>query len=231
MTHQVTLTKQWGYWSKDGYELNNNTWGLHSATSGSQSTHYDGPSGPGIAWSSDWEWHGGENNVKSYVYGARQFDRPLVSDIKSLPTQVSWGYNRNDVRANVAYDIFTDPDKNHKNSSGQYELMIWLGVFGGVWPISEAKRPIARINICGYDWDVYFGYNHGGAMKVYSFLPVFGNISQFSADVKYFFDYLTHEHQFPAHEQHMLIYQFGTEAFTGGPASFIVPQFIADVKT
>lgn len=41
-------------------------------------------------------------------------------------------------------------------------------------------------------------------MKVYSFLPVFGNISQFSADVKYFFDYLTHEHQFPAHEQHML---------------------------
>ena len=125
MTHQVTLTKQWGYWSKDGYELNNNTWGLHQATSGSQSTHYDGPSGPGIAWSSDWEWRGGENQVKSYVYGARQFDRPLVKDIKSLPTQVSWGYNRSDIRANVAYDIFTDPDKNHKNSSGQYEVMIW----------------------------------------------------------------------------------------------------------
>lgn len=73
-----------------------------------------------------------------------------------------------------------------------------------VWPISEAKRPIARINICGYDWDVFFGYNHAGAMKVYSFLPVHGAIPQFTADVKYFFDYLTHEHRFPAHEQYML---------------------------
>jgi xyloglucan-specific endo-beta-1,4-glucanase len=41
-------------------------------------------------------------------------------------------------------------------------------------------------------------------MKVYSFLPVHGPIFQFSADVKYFFDYLTHEHQFPAQNQHML---------------------------
>ncbi|KAM0326980.1 hypothetical protein ACHAQA_006101 [Verticillium albo-atrum] len=230
INHQVTLTKQYGYWSEKGYELINNTWGLKDATSGAQSTHYDGPSGPGIAWSSDWEWQGGENNVKSYVYGARQFERRLVSDIVALPTEASWRYDRDDIRANVAYDIFTDTDKDHVNSSGEYELMIWLGRYGGVWPITEAKRPIGYVNICGYDWEVYFGYNHGGKMKVYSFLPAQGNIYDFRADVNLFFSYLTKQHQFPAHNQYMLVYQLGTEAFTGGPAQFVVPKFIADVK-
>lgn len=123
--HQVTLSKQWGYWSHGGYELNNNTWGQHQATGGSQVTHYDGPSGPGIAWSSDWEWHGGENEVKSYVYGARQFQRRPVDQIQSLPTSASWRYNTGNIRGNVAYDIFTDPDPNHANSSGEFEVMIW----------------------------------------------------------------------------------------------------------
>ncbi|EEY17203.1 endoglucanase-1 [Verticillium alfalfae VaMs.102] len=230
--HLIALATQYAYWSKDGYELINNTWGQDAATSGNQTTYYDGvPScGKGIAWSSDWEWQGGENNVKSFVYGARQFERRLVSDIHTLPTESQWHYDREDIRANVAYDIFTDTDKDHVNSSGEYELMIWLGRFGGVMPLTEAKRPIAHVNIAGYDWEVYFGYNHGGAMKVYSFLPAQGNIYDFRADVKLFFSYLTKEHQFPADKQYMLVYQLGTEAFTGGPAKFVVPKFIADVR-
>lgn len=127
-----------------------------------------------------------------------------------------------------------------------------MAVFGGVWPISEAKRPLARINICGYDWDVFFGYNHCGKMKVYSFLPAWGPIYDFNADVKFFFNYLVDYFRFPAHNQYMLgtscpalsrsslppdranahasaVYQLGTEAFTGGPATFEVPKFIADV--
>lgn len=71
-------------------------------------------------------------------------------------------------------------------------------------PLTEAKQPIAQVNIAGYDWEVYFGYNHGGAMKVYSFLPAQGNIYDFRADVKLFFSYLTKEHQFPAEKQYML---------------------------
>ncbi|KAL2760992.1 glycoside hydrolase family 12 protein [Sodiomyces alcalophilus JCM 7366] len=232
-THLRTLSAQWGYHAVNGYELNNNTWGLKNAVSGSQLTHYDGPApgGRGIAWSSDWEWRGGDHQVKSYVYGARQFDRPLLRDVVSLPVEVEWAYDTDRIRANVAFDFFTDPDRDHANSSGEYEVMIWLACYGGVWPISEAKRPIARVNIAGYDWDLHFGYNHGGKMKVFSFVPAGPNIHRFEADMKEFFDYLIYYHGFPDRDQHLLIYQFGTEAFTGGPAYFEVTRFIADVNT
>lgn len=125
--HLHTLSKQWGYHAVNGYELNNNTWGLRHAVSGNQRTHYDGPApgGRGIAWSSDWEWRGGEHQVKSYVYGARQFERPLLRDVVSLPVDVEWRYDTDEIRANVAFDFFTDPDREHKNSSGEYEVMIW----------------------------------------------------------------------------------------------------------
>jgi xyloglucan-specific endo-beta-1,4-glucanase len=123
--HLVTLTKQFGYHAENGYELNNNLWGMNSATSGSQATHYDGPSGPGIAWSSTWEWRGGEHEGKSYGYGARQFPRRLVSEISGLPTEAVWRYDGEGVRGNVCYDIFTHPEREHANSRGEYELMIW----------------------------------------------------------------------------------------------------------
>ncbi|MBE3044914.1 hypothetical protein IMZ48_20615 [Candidatus Bathyarchaeota archaeon] len=121
----ATLCEQYGYHSAEGYEILNNLWGQDSATSGSQCTYYLGPSGSGISWSSDWQWEGGENDVKSYVYVGREFERPLVSDISSLPTTVTWSYDTTDIRANVAYDIFTDTDPEHTHSSGEYELMIW----------------------------------------------------------------------------------------------------------
>ena len=121
----ATLCEQYGYHAAEGYELLNNLWGQDSATSGSQCTYYFGPSGSGISWGSDWQWEGGENEVKSYVYVGREFERPLVSDISSLPTTVTWSYDTTDIRANVAYDIFTDTDPEHTHSSGEYELMIW----------------------------------------------------------------------------------------------------------
>lgn len=79
-----------------------------------------------------------------------------------------------------------------------------LAKLGGVWPISESKAPIAHVEICGHQWEVHFGYNHGGAMKVYSFLPVNGPIQHFNADVKQFFNFLSHQFQFPQHNQYML---------------------------
>jgi xyloglucan-specific endo-beta-1,4-glucanase len=81
--------------------------------------------GDGVSLSSDWTWTGDQNTVKSYIYANKLFTRPLVSDIKGLPTTVEWSYNTTDIRANVAYDIFTDPDPEHPNYSGEYELMIW----------------------------------------------------------------------------------------------------------
>lgn len=121
----ATLCEQYGYHAAQGYELLNNLWGKDAATSGSQCTYYLGPSGSGISWSSTWTWQGAENNVKSYVYSGRQIQRKLVNSISSLPTTLKWSYDNTNIRANVAYDIFTHTDPEHANSSGDYELMIW----------------------------------------------------------------------------------------------------------
>lgn len=125
LAQEQTLCEKYDYYSTNGYELNNNLWGDGSATSGSQCTYYDGPASDGIAWHSTWTWEGGENDVKSYVYSGRQIQKKLVSQISSMPTTVEWSYDSDNIRCNVAYDLFTAADVNHDTSSGDYELMVW----------------------------------------------------------------------------------------------------------
>jgi xyloglucan-specific endo-beta-1,4-glucanase len=105
--------------------LNNNAWGKGSGQ-GSQCTHVDKMLNPGVAWHTEWNWSGGDNNVKSYPYSGRTLSsKKIVSSIGSMPTKAEWRYQGNNIRADVAYDIFTAADPNHDTSSGDYELMIW----------------------------------------------------------------------------------------------------------
>ena len=123
---QKTLCEQYGYWSANGYEINNNLWGKGAASSGSQCTYVENSSGSGVQWRSTWTWNGAPDNVKSYVYSGRQVQKGRkIDSINSMQTSISWNYNTDSVRANVAYDIFTAADPNHANSSGDFELMIW----------------------------------------------------------------------------------------------------------
>lgn len=231
----ISLCTQYAYYAANGYEILNNLWGKDSASSGSQCTYYEGATGSGssagVKWSTTWTWTGAENNVKSYPYVGRILPKGItVATAKTMLTEVQWSYNTTaNVRANVAYDIFTAADPNHVNSSGDYELMIWLGRLGGVWPISEKGAPIATVTIAGYNFELYFGYN--GSMKVYSFVRAGNDITSFKADVKLFFDYLTKNYQYPQSTQNLIVYQIGTEAFTGGPAKFSVPNFSAAYTT
>ena len=90
-------------------------------------------------------------------------------------------------------------------------------------------------------------------MRVYSFVPPSGTVKEFSADVKEFYKYLEQKYQFPSSKQNVIgefsptrqhsqcnsrwlanlrthpVFQIGSEAFTGGPATFTVSQFSADV--
>ena len=125
LAQTTALCDLYAYHAANGYEVLNNLWGRDTATSGSQCTYFKGTSGSGIAWSSTWSWQGAENNVKSYAYAGRQFTRTLISQISSLPTTMNWSYNTSNIRANVAYDLFTSTNQTHVNSSGDYELMIW----------------------------------------------------------------------------------------------------------
>lgn len=123
----ASLCGQYSYYAANGYEFNNNNWGKGSASSGSQCTTVESTSDSAIKWSTTWNWHGGQDNVKSYANVGKLFARGLkMNNIKSMPTSIQWDYQpRNGVRANVAYDIFTAADLNHDKSSGDYELMVW----------------------------------------------------------------------------------------------------------
>ena len=123
---QMALCGLYDYWSGNGYELLNNLWGKDTATSGSQCTYLDGASNNNIQWRTTWTWQGGQNNVKSYPYVGRQVPKGTkISAVTKMPTTVTWNYDNENIRANVAYDVFTAEDLNHVNSSGDYELMIW----------------------------------------------------------------------------------------------------------
>lgn len=222
---QKTLCAQYDYWSGYGYEMLNNLWGKDAASSGSQCTYLNGASNSGVQWSSTWTWQGAPDNVKSYVYVGRQVTRGRkISQINSMPTSISWRYNTENIRANVAYDVFTAADPNHANSSGDFELMIWLARLGNVYPIGQKST---TVNIGGKNWDLWEGYN--GSMKVFSFIAQ-GTTYSWSGDAKQFFNWLQQNKGYPASQQNLIVYQVGTEAFTGGPATFTVSQFSASVN-
>ncbi|KAH7316900.1 endoglucanase [Stachybotrys elegans] len=216
-----TLCEQYGYHSSNGYEFNNNMWGSGSGQ-GSQCTTVNYSSGSGVSWRVEWNWSGGQNNVKSYPYSGRQLSQKrIVSQIGSLPTSTSWNYQGNNIRANVAYDLFTASDPNHSTSSGDYELMIWLGRLGDVYPIGNQ---VGTANVAGQQWNLYYGYN--GNMQVYSFVAP-NQVNSFSGDVKQFFDYLASNRNYPASSQYLITYQFGTEPFTGSNAVFTASSWSA----
>ncbi|KAK1828644.1 endoglucanase [Podospora conica] len=222
--HLQSLCDLYAYWSNDKYELLNNLWGKDTATSGSQCTYLDGTANDGMQWSTTWTWNGSPDSVKSYPYAGRKVAKGrTIASIRTMPTSVTWKYDRTDIRANVAYDVFTAKDAYRDNTAGDYELMIWLARYGGIYPIGQL---FGQVNLAGRTWDLWTGYN--GKMRVYSFLPPSGDIRDFSCDVKDFYNYLEEKHAFPAKEQNVIVYQIGTEAFTGGPATFTATKFNAE---
>lgn len=64
--------------------------------------------------------------------------------------------------------------------------MVWLGVFGGVSPLSANGypfTPVATVTIGGTIFDLAYGLN--GSVKVYSFVARGGAATNFSADLVY----------------------------------------------
>ncbi|KAK3985047.1 glycoside hydrolase family 12 protein [Cladorrhinum sp. PSN332] len=222
---QRTLCNLYDYWSGNGYELLNNLWGKDTATSGSQCTYLTSSSNSGISWSTTWTWAGGPDSVKSYVYSGKQITKGrTIQSISSMPSSVSWRYNTENMRANVAYDIFTAADPNHVNSFGDYEVMIWLARLNNVYPIGS---DMGIRSIGGKSYNLWTGMN--GNMKVFSFVAV-GNQYDWNGDAKLFFNYLSDNEGYPASQQNLIVYQFGTEAFVGGPATMTVSRFSASVN-
>ncbi|KAI8625018.1 endoglucanase [Xylariaceae sp. FL1651] len=218
------LCGQYDYYSANGYYFNNNAWGS-SAGTGSQCTYVDKLLNPGVAWHSQWNWAGGDNNVKSYPYSGRTLaSKKLVSNIGSIPTKAEWRYLGDNIRADVAYDLFTAANPNHDPSSGDYELMVWLARKGGVYPIGSSQ---GYVTVAGQSWELFVGYN--GATKVFSFVAP-NEIATFESDIKPFFTYITNSQGFPASQQYLITFQFGSEPFTGQNSRFDVWYWYGEVN-
>lgn len=126
------LCSQYAHYSSEGHEFNNNVWGK-DAGSGSQCTYVDTAALDGSSWHSTWSWSGSDDDVKAYPYSGLELgEKLLLDDIKSMPSTTTWGYEGTDIRANVAYDLFTASDPNHDTGSGEFELMIWYVVTAGI---------------------------------------------------------------------------------------------------
>ncbi|KAG5659487.1 hypothetical protein KAF25_002046 [Fusarium avenaceum] len=219
-----SLCDRYSYYSNAGYEFNNNRWGQDSG-SGSQCTYIDWSNSNGAGWHVDWNWSGGQDNVKAYPNSALQLNtKRLLSSISNMQSAAAWSYSGTNIRANVAYDLFTAADPKHSTSSGDYELMIWLARYGGVQPIGSRQ---GNVNVEGRTWELWVGMN--GSMKVFSFVAA-NPVNNFNSDVKQFYNYLANTQGFPISKQYLLTFQFGTEPFTGSNAKLTVTNFNAHVN-
>lgn len=118
-------------------------------------------------------------------------------------------YTGTNMVADVSYDLWLAPSVGAANT---YEIMIWLGSYGGAGPISSTgSTPLATPTIAGTKWKLFKGPN--GSVTVFSFIAP-ANIGDFSGDLKAFFDYLTSS-QGVSTGNVVTSLQAGTEPFSG----------------
>ncbi|GAM41656.1 endoglucanase [Talaromyces pinophilus] len=221
---QQSLCSQYSSYTSGQYSVNNNLWG-ESSGSGSQCTYVNSISSSGVSWSTTWNWSGGSTSVKSYANSQLSgLTKKLVSNLQSIPTSVQWSYSNTNIVADVSYDLFTAADINHVTYSGDYELMIWLGKYGGAQPLGSQ---IGTANVGGATWQLWYGVN--GSQKTYSFVAS-SQTTSWNGDILQFFKYLQSNQGFPASSQYLIDLQFGTEPFTGSQTTLTVNHWSASVN-
>ncbi|KAI8170005.1 hypothetical protein K4K49_001449 [Colletotrichum sp. SAR 10_70] len=209
----TTWCDSFGSLATGAYTVYHNNWGAAQATSGSQCTTFNSLSSGSVSWSTSWTWAGGQGQVKSYSNVALEKVNKQLSAIKSIPSKWTWSYTGSNIVADVAYDLWLAPSVGANN---KYEIMIWLGSYGGAGPISSTGSKIASPKIAGTTWSLFSGPN--GDTTVFSFVAP-SNIASFNGDLKGFFDYLVSS-QGVANTNVVTSLQAGTEPFSGTNAVF-----------
>ncbi|KAF7561223.1 hypothetical protein G7046_g2925 [Stylonectria norvegica] len=212
--------------TSDGFSFSNNEWGASSGV-GSQCSYLDSINTGGVSWRTVWDWSQGTDSVKSYAHSGRVLvSKKLITSIVSIPTVASWSYKGSNIRADVAYDLFTAANKEHSLIYGDYELMIWLARIGGVYPIGPSQ---GIVTIGGQTWELFKGLNTKRNMTVFTYVATTQRTS-WNSDIKPFFNHMASAHGYPASSQYLLTLEFGTEPFTGSGATFTVGHWDAHLN-
>ncbi|VUC29602.1 unnamed protein product [Clonostachys rosea] len=220
----TTWCDAFGSLTTEGYTVYHNNWGSGQATSGSQCTTFNSVNSKSFSWSTSWTWAGGNIHVKSYSNVALEKVNKKLSAISSIPSTWTWRYTGTNMVSDVSYDLWLAPSVGANN---KYEIMIWVGSYGGAGPISETNdTPLATPTILGTKWKLFRGPN--GDTTVYSFVAP-SNIGNFSGDLKKFFDYLTSS-QGVSTDMVVTSLQAGTEPFVGSNCVFTTSQYTISVN-
>ena len=117
---------------------------------------------PSPAFDATWSWTKSPGSVHSYPrvsFASEQLPVPL-SNISSLTLNAQWSYSPGqdatssarlidaggldelDTVANIAFDLFADPDSDKALSAttAATEIMIWIGTVGNPWPIGYSSK-------------------------------------------------------------------------------------------
>ncbi|KAF9462494.1 glycoside hydrolase family 12 protein [Collybia nuda] len=211
----AVLSGQWDTESvlNGRFLLENNLWGMSSATSGSQSSQVTSTNGNSVSWYTNYNWAGGNYNVKSYAnLDLRVGLGKRISAISSIPTSWSWTYSSasSGLVSNVSYDLWLSntAGTGGASASSTYEIMIWLSTRGGAGP---AGSQIGTVNINGVNWRLFKG--NVASWVVFSFVAP-NEITNYNSDLKPFLTYLT-SNQGISSSQYVVQAQAGTEPFIG----------------
>ncbi|KAL9116011.1 MAG: hypothetical protein Q9227_000379 [Pyrenula ochraceoflavens] len=144
-----------------------------------------------------------------------------------MPTQWSWSYTGTNLLCNVAYDTFLGPSASGAQT---YEVMVWLGDYGGASPLSDngyPPTPIATPTISGVPFDFIVGTN--GNVKVYSFVAQSKAATNFSGDLYAFYQWLVANYGLSG-GLYLQSIQAGTEVFTGSGAKLTTSKYSISVN-
>lgn len=205
----ITMGKYW---------LNSNLWGASSGT-GSQCISSTSQNGDTIAWSTNWNWSGSSNSVKSYDSSVLGWHWGWKLSNTGLPVQLSantnvntsWSFNLNQTTAggqDVAYDIWISTDPNLGNANPTDEVMIWLDHTGSIQPVGSQQT---TTSIDGASWNLWEGNASG--WTVHSFVRTATTTSA-SLNLSDFFNYLITSRGLSS-SKYLLSVESGTEVFTG----------------
>ena len=200
------------------YWINNNQWGKKDG-SGTQCVWSTSTNGDTIGWSTEWDWKGKSNSVKSYASSVLGWHWGTKIGNTGLPVQVSanrrldstWKFavHQDGVNTlNVSYDLWLHKINNPSwEDKPTDEIMVWLYRSNGAGPLGTKQT---TVTIGGTQWDLYRG-NIG--WDVYSFVRV-DNTTDSSLNLN---DFLTDlvQRQWLDSSKYLNSVEAGTEVFTG----------------
>lgn len=191
-------------------------------------------------WSITWQYpQSSDSNLPVHAFSNIKLDDTKqmpaqLSSISSLALNLEWNYfvgdtpttttpdpaaisaamTAADVNANVAIDMFIDPDssKSKDTDNAKFEVMVWFGQFGdSTFPVGWQTGPRTTQTINGTTFNLYFGDNANDQTVATWLTPT--PITDFVGDIVPLLQQDLTAYNGPAATDYLGYFAFGSEAY------------------